>query len=129
MKIVDTSLWINFFNSKKEYPQELFSADDTVMCPPIMQEILQGIKLGPVFFELKEILSNFSIVPEHIHVNTYLHASEIYSLGRSKGLTIRSSVDCLIAAIAIENKLLLLHNDQDFCHISKYTSLIEKLYS
>ncbi|MDF2529848.1 MAG: PilT protein domain protein, partial [Gammaproteobacteria bacterium] len=44
----------------------------------------------------------------------YQLAAEHYFKCRKKGLTIRSTIDCLIAQIAIENDLLLLHNDRDF---------------
>ncbi|MCX6124076.1 MAG: PIN domain-containing protein [Proteobacteria bacterium] len=52
-----------------------------------------------------------------------LEAAEIYLRGRQRGLTIRSSTDCLIAAIAIQFDLIVWHRDRDFDHIGKYTGL------
>ncbi len=53
----------------------------------------------------------------------YEEASEIFRIGRRKGMTIRSSIDCLIAAIAIENKIPVSHLDRDFKSIAQFTKL------
>jgi hypothetical protein len=47
-------------------------------------------------------------------VDSFAEAARIFFLCRKKGLTIRSAIDCLIAQIAMEHDLLLLHSDQDF---------------
>jgi predicted nucleic acid-binding protein len=52
-----------------------------------------------------------------------LQAAEIYREGRRKGHTIRSTTDCLIAAIAIENGVPMWHRDRDYDAIAKYTPL------
>jgi predicted nucleic acid-binding protein len=53
----------------------------------------------------------------------YVEAADIYREGRRHGLTIRSSLDCLIAAIAIHHKVPVWHRDRDFGSISKFTRL------
>lgn len=53
----------------------------------------------------------------------FLAAAEICRLGRIKGYTIRSSADCLIAAIAIENRTPVWHSDRDYEAIAQYTDL------
>jgi hypothetical protein len=58
-----------------------------------------------------------------VRLDTFLEASEIYRHGRRNGYTIRSSADCLIAAIAIENSVPVWHRDRDFRLIAKYTRL------
>jgi len=50
-------------------------------------------------------------------------AARLYFVCRRKGVTVRSTIDCLIAAIAIEHKALLLHDDRDFDAIARYTKL------
>jgi len=62
-------------------------------------------------------------VSDPLSIGTYLQAADIYRQGRRKGFTIRSSTDCLIAAIAIENRVPLWHRDRDFAAIAKYTGL------
>jgi predicted nucleic acid-binding protein len=56
-------------------------------------------------------------------IETYLHAARIYRDCRKKGKTIRSTIDCIIAAVCIEYDLVLLHKDHDFDLIQASTSL------
>ena len=58
-----------------------------------------------------------------VSLDLYLQAADLYRMGRTKGLTIRSSVDCLIAAIAIDHKVPVWHEDRDFSTLAKYTGL------
>ena len=62
-------------------------------------------------------------VSDPLPLRLFLEAAEIYRQGRRKGYTIRSSVDCLIAAIAIDNRIPVWHKDRDFDLIARYTSL------
>lgn len=55
--------------------------------------------------------------------SVFLRAAEIYRSLRRKGITIRKSVDCMIASVAIENDIPLLHNDKDFEAIEKHCGL------
>jgi len=54
---------------------------------------------------------------------TFLRAAELYKSLRKKGITIRKPVDCMIASVAIEYDIQLLHNDRDFDHIAKRSKL------
>jgi predicted nucleic acid-binding protein len=54
---------------------------------------------------------------------TFLLAAHIYRSLRTRGITIRNSIDCMIAAVCIENKVTLLHRDKDFDLISKHFDL------
>jgi predicted nucleic acid-binding protein len=56
-------------------------------------------------------------------VGTYERAAKVFFNARRRGITIRSSIDCLIAQIAIENEIPLLHDDQDYLEIAKITPL------
>ncbi len=55
--------------------------------------------------------------------SVFLGAADIYTTLRRKGITIRNFVDCMIASVAIENDITLLHNDRDFTPIEKHLSL------
>jgi len=55
--------------------------------------------------------------------SVFLYAAEVYRTLRRKGITIRNSVDCMIASVAIENGIMLLHNDRDFIPIGKHFDL------
>ncbi|HEY5647896.1 MAG TPA: PIN domain nuclease, partial [Nitrospiria bacterium] len=87
-----------------------------------LTEILQGIKDDVSHRRIRRRLLAFPVYqPEG--VSTYLHAADIYRHCRKKGKTVRKTVDCIIAAVAIENNLRLLHNDRDFNQIAQCTRL------
>ena len=73
--------------------------------------------------KLKVSFLSLPILSDPIPLSLYLKGSEIYRLGRKKGLTIRSSTDCLIAAIAIANSTPVWHDDRDFDNIAQFTEL------
>ncbi|MES2504310.1 MAG: PIN domain-containing protein [Myxococcota bacterium] len=123
MILVDTSIWIHLFSKNNSYhiSQELLS--QIMLCPPVVQEILQGIREDRAHMSIREALLAFPLIANSIKLEDYLFASEIYRLGREKGYTIRSSTDCLIAALAIGAKIPVWHRDRDFDFISRFTSL------
>jgi predicted nucleic acid-binding protein len=92
------------------------------ICPVIYQEILQGIKDEKLFVKIRKILLKRIMVDFNIMEVTN-KAIEIYRTLRKKGITIRKSIDCLIAAYAIIGKMYLLHKDNDFTEIAKEYSL------
>ena len=117
--LVDTSVWVDFFNAKTTSPvsevlQKLIENNDAVyICPVIYQEILQGIRNDDTFEEIKNILQDFNMLKFKI-MNVTDTAIEIYRKLRKAGITIRKSNDCLIASYAILGDLYLLHKDRDF---------------
>jgi predicted nucleic acid-binding protein len=128
-KIVDTSIWVNYYNSVKDENSELVNSlidsDEIIILPVILQEILQGIKEDKVFVLTKELLLSYHYLKID-PVYSAIRAAELYRFLRQKGVTIRKPNDCLIAAICIDNKIPLFHNDKDFDNIAKHTSL--KIY-
>jgi predicted nucleic acid-binding protein len=128
-KIVDTSIWVNYYNSVKDENSELVNSlidsDEIIVLPVILQEILQGIKEDKVFVLTKELLLSYHYLKID-PVYSAIRAAELYRFLRQKGVTIRKPNDCLIAAICIDNKIPLFHNDKDFDNIAKHTSL--KIY-
>ncbi len=91
----------------------------------IFQEILQGSATLTDFNQLSDYLSTQRFFHPKDNLNTYQSAAQIYFACRRRGLTIRSTVDCLIAQIAIEHNLILLHNDNDFKLIKKINPELE----
>jgi len=123
MTLVDTSVWIELLNGT--LGSKLTEADllDFVICGPILQEVLQGLRDDPASEALRENLLALPVLSDPIPIALFLSAAEIYRLGRAKGYTIRSSTNCLIAAIAIENSVPVWHKDRDFEAVARYTSL------
>jgi predicted nucleic acid-binding protein len=85
----------------------------------IYQEVLQGAKTEKEYRQLKKYLEVQRFYHPKDAVDSFADAARIFFDCRTKGVTIRSTVDCIIAQIAIENDLFLLHNDSDFDGIAK----------
>jgi predicted nucleic acid-binding protein len=131
MILVDTSVWIDFLQNKSTvYAKKLNELiknnnEEIILAPIILMEILQGIKDDKAFEEIKSYLLEFSIIDTK-GINSYLNAVNIYRLCRKKGLTVRKSIDLLIASIAQENDLEIFHKDRDFDNIAKVIKI--KIY-
>ncbi len=80
----------------------------------IFQEVLQGAASQAKFDYLTEYLGSQTFYHPQDPVESYKEAARMYFDCRRAGITIRSAIDCLIARIAIEHDLLLLHDDRDF---------------
>jgi len=66
---------------------------------------------------------SFPIVESPLRADAVLEAANLFRAARRAGLTVRSGVDCLIAACAIRNGLTVLHRDRDFDVIARVSSL------
>ena len=114
----DTSIWIDFFNGIGNDEVLLLTGYiendySIVLCPVIIQEILQGIKEDKSYKQLKEVLLSFNIIKID-PVKAAIGAANIYRKLRKKGITIRKSNDCLIAYYALESDIKIIHKDRDF---------------
>jgi predicted nucleic acid-binding protein len=81
--------------------------------------LLQGSKSKKEFAKLKEYLSCQKIYKIKDELKSFEAASLLYLKCRKNGIKIRSTINTIIAEIAIENNLYLLHNDNDFINIAK----------
>lgn len=85
----------------------------------IYQEILQGAASRTKLDYLAEYLGSQIFYHPMDPVESYREAALIYFRCRRAGITIRSAVDCLIARIAIEHGLMLLHDDRDYAKMAE----------
>ena len=115
MLLVDSSVWVEVFRkpSRLRLPR-LVDLDEIVTCLPVVQEVLQGFRDEAALRAARGAMLAFPIVESPLRLEVYEEAVELYRAARRGGLTIRSSVDCLIAACAIRNGLSVLHHDRDF---------------
>ena len=124
--LADTSIWIDFLNNKDSPQTRLFehhlSNSRICSCPPVVQEVLQGIRLDEKYHEIKSLLLTLEIFVAD-PLQAAVESAEIYRLLRKNGVTIRKPNDCLIAWYAIKNKTGLLHNDSDFDLIARHTKI------
>ena len=127
MVLVDTSVWIEVL--RKSQPLDLegqVDLDDIVTCLPVVQEVLQGIDREDHFRIAREAMWSFPIVESPLHVDTVEDAIQLYRRARRAGITVRSSVDCLIAACALRHDLTVLHVDRDFTQLARVSHLSER---
>jgi predicted nucleic acid-binding protein len=89
----------------------------------ILQEVLQGAASVKEFSLLKRYLSTQHFYHLKDPIDSYTHAARLYMECRRKGITVRSTIDCLIAQTALEHDLLLLHNDSDFVSMARVVPL------
>ena len=131
MILLDTSALIEFLNRTGSpwdaAVETLLSNDSDLAITDItLTEVLQGIRNERDFREVKSSLMIFPILSLKDH-HSYIKAADLYRSCRAKGLTIRSTVDLLIAQTAIEQNAELLQNDRDFESIASVSPL--RLYS
>ncbi|MDX8409692.1 MAG: hypothetical protein R8J84_06590 [Mariprofundales bacterium] len=74
------------------------------------------------YHQLLDYLSGQHFYHPKDEIRSYAQAARIYFVCRRKGITIRSTIDGLIAQIAIEHHVILLHDDVDFLHMAKVIS-------
>jgi len=117
--LVDTSVWVDYLRAQTT-PQvrtlkELLAGEEIVgVAPIILQEILQGADSNERFEKWRKYFDGLCCYAPADPVRSHVAAARLYQSCRRAGTTPRSSNDCLIAQIAIEHGLILLHDDRDF---------------
>jgi len=102
---------------------ELGGLDELVTCLPVIQEVLQGFHDERAFRLARESMFALPIVESPLGRDVVEEAVELYRLARRAGFTVRSSVDCLIAACALRHGLTVVHRDRDFPAIARVSAL------
>ena len=128
MILVDTSVLIHFFKgvdseSSRRFRMVLQRGIPFGINSLIFQEVLQGAGSEKEYFTLKKYLGTQRFYHLKDPIESFAKAAKIYVDCRKKGITIRSTIDCLIAQTVLENDLLLLHEDSDFDLMAKVIPL------
>ena len=115
MILVDSSAWIEFLRGTGspacDRVDELLGGDIAI-CDPIRMEILAGARSEAHLADLRALLARATVLPTAaVH---YEQAAALFRGARASGLTVRRLVDCLIAAVAIDHGVPVLHADRDF---------------
>jgi predicted nucleic acid-binding protein len=123
MILADTSVLIDFLRgrhtrSAAKLEQVIQTNVPYGITSQIFQELLQGAKDDRDYQRLRQYLETLPFY-DALGRGTYAEAARLCMRCRKKGVQVCGSVDCLLAQIAIENHLLLLHNDRDFFSIQK----------
>lgn len=124
MRLVDTSAWIELLRRPQRLSlDDLRGAGEIVTCLPVIQEVLQGIGDERAFADIREALLAFPRVDDPLGLNVVDSAGQIFRQARRLGVTVRSSVDCLVAASALAHDLTVVHCDRDYDAIARVTGL------
>ena len=129
MVLIDTSVWIDFLRGTSSAPAQAMEAllidrADICICGVISTEILQGIRNDHQFDQTRNLIETCIFLP--ITHDTFITAAQLYRKLRKKGFPVRKPIDCMIAAVAIEHDVPLLHKDKEFQPLEKYSPL--KIY-
>lgn len=126
MTIVDTTIWIDYLGGRsnphtewldRELNQQRLGLTDIILC-----EILQGIRDDATFTRVRRHLSHFEVFDTGGETLAVAAAKNYRSL-RSRGHTVRKTIDCLIATFCLTEGHALLHRDRDFDPFEKYLGL------
>jgi predicted nucleic acid-binding protein len=124
MYLVDTSAWLDYLKGTKSPVVTKLTEVMDQQIPfgitgVIYQEILQGAETEHDFTLLEEYFGTQRFYHPRDLVETYRNAAALYARCRRRGVTPRSTVDCLIAQVAIEHELQLIHSDRDFTAMAR----------
>lgn len=125
--LVDTSVWIDYFNGHSSpqadrLAQALVEADSIVIPGIVLTEILLGLRTELEANKIADLLSIFDNIKEPDRAD-YIGAAKIYRFCRSKGYTIRSTIDCIIVQLCLRDNRPLLCKDRDFVNVAKFFPL------
>lgn len=126
MLIVDSTVWVDYFNGvenpQTDYLDQIADKTPILIGDLILAEVLQGFRDDADFEKARRVLGKYMQV-EMVNPELALQSARNYRLLRRKGITVRKTIDSLIATYCIENEHDLLHKDSDFDGYEKHLGL------
>ncbi len=126
MMVVDSSVWIDYFNGKitkqTNLLHSLLGNELIVVGDLILTEVLQGFQNDKDFKKAGELLDSL-IFRQMLGKELAVKSAKNYRRLRKKGVTVRKTIDVIIATFCIANNLPLLHSDRDFNPMQKHLNL------
>jgi len=117
MILVDSSVWIDYFNgienTETNKLDEMLGFEEIAIGDLILTEVLQGFRNDKDFNAAKDVLTALTIF-ELLGIELAIKSANNFRKLRKKGITIRKTADVIIATYCIESKLPLLFTDKDF---------------
>ncbi len=128
MTLIDSSAWIEYLRGEHgggdpEVRARIRSllVEGGALTEPVIMEVLAGARSGRHGTQLRSLLGSVELLP--IESEDWASAALLYRMCRVNGSTIRSMVDCLIAAVAVRRDVPVLAKDRDFVALAAYTPL------
>jgi predicted nucleic acid-binding protein len=124
--LVDSSVWIDFLRNTKtpetdKLVELIENREDLCICGFVLTEVLQGIRDEKQYVATKQQFANLIYLDDD--QSTFELGATIYRNLRKQGITIRNSIDCLIAATVMQHNASLLEDDRDFPLINDHYPL------
>lgn len=117
MIFVDSSVWIDYFRGVATKETELLDAllgtELIATGDLVLAEVLQGFKSERDFNQAKKLMTSLVMV-DMLGQEIAIQAARNFRSLRERGITVRKTIDTIIATYCIENDLALLHSDRDF---------------
>ncbi|MGH2880970.1 MAG: type II toxin-antitoxin system VapC family toxin [Solirubrobacteraceae bacterium] len=125
--LVDSSAWVEYLRGTgsavhRAVTTRLEAGSELASTDVVSMEILAGARSDKERDSLRRLLQGCAQMPVD-GPNDYERAADLYRACRRRGETPRKLTDCLIAAVAIRNKVEVLHSDSDFVTIARHTPL------
>ncbi len=124
--MVDSSVWIDYFNDNDcpevVYLDAVLGIKPVVIGDIILTEVLQGFKGDKEYNKAKQLLTALPIFQLSNKVLA-IKSAENYRMLRKKGITVRKTIDTIIATYCIEQNIPLLFTDKDFLPFVKFIGL------
>jgi predicted nucleic acid-binding protein len=126
MILVDSSVWIDYFNGQDtpqvELLDQLLSTQPLAIGDIILTEVLQGFRQDADYVTAKQILTSLTIF-QLINTDLAINSADNFRTLRKRGITVRKTVDVIIATFCIEAKHALLFSDRDFIPFVQHLGL------
>ena len=126
MIIVDTSVWVDYFNGKLSKETDsldtMLGNQEILIGDLILTEILQGFQEDRLFREAQSMLEAFPVVPM-LGLALAIQSSTNYRKLRKRGVTVRKTIDVMIGTYCIEKRIPLLYADRDFDPLVRHLGL------
>lgn len=128
MIVVDTTVWIDFFNDRDEPHVRSFvdlveNDEGIALTDVILTEILQGLRSEVAVRRIERRLAPFEVL-RLVSIDDFKLAAALHRTARTRGVTIRKTVDCLIAAVCVRESVPILHHDIDFDRLAACSDLM-----
>ncbi|MGE5238432.1 MAG: PIN domain nuclease [Chloroflexota bacterium] len=127
MILVDSSVWIDFFNGKKtpqtDWLDSALGTTPVIMGDLILTEVLQGFQDNREFNIAKNLLLGMPFMAM-VGTEIAVQSAQNYRSLRKRGVTVKKTIDLIIGTFCIHYHLPLLHDDRDFEPMAKFLGLM-----
>jgi predicted nucleic acid-binding protein len=126
MVLVDSSVWVSYFNGQvtreTEFLDSLLGTEPVAIGDLILAEVLQGFRSDADYEVAKDMLGSLTVY-DLLGADLAIKTADNYRALRKRGITVRKTADAIIATFCIESRTPLLYSDRDFAPFVKHLGL------